>query len=184
MTCRICLEEDDLITPCKCSGTTAYVHERCLLRWLSTSGRTNCEICQYEYIFQEVEETKCVVCPVWTCDQQAIVFFFFLVLGVPSVVFMSDMDMEYTFLTANGIFWCMILFHKAEEHILENSVLWKFGFCGGQFLVAYYYMQWFYFEIEFILFVCLLLFVYIHLVCIQSKQVVQYIYTNSDSVNE
>ena len=44
MTCRICLDEGDLISPCLCTGTAAYVHEECLLKWLNMSGRTDCEI--------------------------------------------------------------------------------------------------------------------------------------------
>ena len=46
MACRICLEEDGkLISPCACKGTTAYVHEECLVKWLQSVDRTTCEIC-------------------------------------------------------------------------------------------------------------------------------------------
>ena len=32
--CRICLDKyEELISPCKCSGTGAYVHESCLQTW-------------------------------------------------------------------------------------------------------------------------------------------------------
>ena len=35
--CRICLEEEDnlelLISPCRCSGTSKYVHRECLRKW-------------------------------------------------------------------------------------------------------------------------------------------------------
>ena len=54
-TCRICLEPGDLIQPCDCKGSSAYVHKECLDRWLKTSKRTNCEICLFEY---EIEEEK------------------------------------------------------------------------------------------------------------------------------
>ena len=35
--CRICLEEEDninsLISPCRCSGSSKYVHIQCLQNW-------------------------------------------------------------------------------------------------------------------------------------------------------
>ena len=51
MTCRICLD-DGGITPCDCSGTHAYVHEKCLLKWIHTSGNKHCEICQRKFVFK------------------------------------------------------------------------------------------------------------------------------------
>ena len=59
--CRICLEEDEienLIYPCKCSGTNKYVHKRCLNEWRASSdNRDNfdrCEICHYKYLCKTV----------------------------------------------------------------------------------------------------------------------------------
>ena len=50
MACRICLEEDPpLVSPCACKGSTGYVHEHCLNKWIETSGKTTCEICKEEY---------------------------------------------------------------------------------------------------------------------------------------
>jgi len=64
MTCRICLDEGDLIQPCNCTGTTAYVHEECLMKWLTISDRRDCEICKFEYEIIEVEEEIKVGCTV------------------------------------------------------------------------------------------------------------------------
>eukprot|EP00435_Cladocopium_sp_Y103_P061442 s758_g23.t1 len=55
--CRFCLEEspvEELITPCKCEGTSRYVHEGCLRRW---QGEALC----YEHAL------VCQV-PTWTRD--------------------------------------------------------------------------------------------------------------------
>lgn len=60
MTCRICLDDGELIQPCNCTGTTAHVHEECLLKWLVISNRRDCEICKFEYDIIEMEEN--VVC--------------------------------------------------------------------------------------------------------------------------
>lgn len=56
--CRICLEEEDdldsLISPCKCSGTSKYVHKTCLHRWryqdVNSTAFYKCMECNEEYI--------------------------------------------------------------------------------------------------------------------------------------
>lgn len=56
--CRICLEEesdlDSLISPCRCSGTSKYVHKTCLQRWryqdVNSPGFYRCMECNEEYI--------------------------------------------------------------------------------------------------------------------------------------
>jgi len=57
--CRICLTDDfehNLFTPCKCTGSTRYVHPHCLLRWRKTSSqplaKIQCEICKAYYKFK------------------------------------------------------------------------------------------------------------------------------------
>lgn len=60
--CWVCFatdEEDELaswVQPCKCSGTTKWVHQNCLQRWVdekqkgNSFKRVNCPQCQTEYI--------------------------------------------------------------------------------------------------------------------------------------
>ncbi|XP_050304487.1 E3 ubiquitin-protein ligase MARCHF3-like [Anthonomus grandis grandis] len=46
--CRICYDnekEEDLIAPCHCKGTVAFVHRSCLETWLGESGTSICELC-------------------------------------------------------------------------------------------------------------------------------------------
>ena len=53
--CRICFDdtEEKLITPCKCTGTSQYVHMSCLQKWrniqYNTGDISKCEICNYTY---------------------------------------------------------------------------------------------------------------------------------------
>ncbi|XP_045473032.1 E3 ubiquitin-protein ligase MARCHF3-like isoform X2 [Harmonia axyridis] len=50
--CRICHggeSVDDLLTPCRCRGSVALVHLKCLERWLMESSRSYCELCQHHY---------------------------------------------------------------------------------------------------------------------------------------
>lgn len=182
MTCRICLDEGDLISPCFCSGTAAFVHEGCLIKWLNTSGRTGCEICKYEYIYEEVEEIKCQPCPYWYCGGRGSVSMFTVfIIGVPCISFFGPYSPEYTFLISNVLLWLILLIFKYDDHIIEKSVWWKIGLCMGQFVVAYDYNNWFYFEIDMAILVIQTLVVYLQLVSNQSKQVVRYIYTRENS---
>lgn len=45
--CRICQSRGDevLISPCKCSGSTKWIHESCLVKWFQISQTSSCELC-------------------------------------------------------------------------------------------------------------------------------------------
>jgi hypothetical protein len=57
--CQVCTEyltflstddtNENLISPCECTGTQGLVHRSCLEKWLSTSKTTECEICKYQF---------------------------------------------------------------------------------------------------------------------------------------
>lgn len=57
MSCRICFEtkenEDDLFSPCLCSGSNQFVHRSCLNKWrqsnYSDTASTSCPTCKYNY---------------------------------------------------------------------------------------------------------------------------------------
>ncbi|XP_045474863.1 E3 ubiquitin-protein ligase MARCHF3-like [Harmonia axyridis] len=52
IVCRICYDADsneELITPCRCKGTVAYVHRSCLETWLAEANATNCELCHQAF---------------------------------------------------------------------------------------------------------------------------------------
>ena len=59
--CRICLDNDhpdDIISPCLCNGSSAYVHIKCLNNWRAQNangrGFKYCTVCQFEYIIEPV----------------------------------------------------------------------------------------------------------------------------------
>lgn len=59
--CRICLDHenpDDMISPCLCSGGSAFVHRKCLNYWRSENvggkGFKICNVCQFEYVIETV----------------------------------------------------------------------------------------------------------------------------------
>ncbi|KAG1334522.1 putative E3 ubiquitin-protein ligase march1 [Cocos nucifera] len=55
LQCRICLETDgrDFIAPCKCKGTSKYVHRECLDHWRAVR----------EYVVEDVDGEGMDWCP-------------------------------------------------------------------------------------------------------------------------
>lgn len=51
IVCRICQVESDepLIQLCNCKGALGFYHYQCLVLWLQTSQRTECELCTYKF---------------------------------------------------------------------------------------------------------------------------------------
>lgn len=50
--CRICLQEDvesNLLSPCACRGSCAFVHQNCLLHWILLRKTDSCLICTAKY---------------------------------------------------------------------------------------------------------------------------------------
>ncbi|XP_006814325.1 uncharacterized protein LOC100366958 [Saccoglossus kowalevskii] len=54
--CRFCYEGDQtagnrMVRPCHCSGSAAYVHSRCLKKWIHFSRNTQCEVCHSHFSY-------------------------------------------------------------------------------------------------------------------------------------
>ncbi|OMJ66765.1 hypothetical protein SteCoe_36281 [Stentor coeruleus] len=65
--CRICFDSnlDDLISPCKCSGSSKYTHEQCLKTWLCHKNPNlkspSCEICGSSFNIEMKKSFKCAL---------------------------------------------------------------------------------------------------------------------------
>lgn len=46
--CRVChcTGDEELISPCYCSGSVKWVHETCLVKWMKSSFKESCELCR------------------------------------------------------------------------------------------------------------------------------------------
>ncbi|KAF2232178.1 hypothetical protein EV356DRAFT_470512, partial [Viridothelium virens] len=57
-TCRICrgegTDDEPLFYPCKCSGSIKFVHQDCLMEWLSHSHKKHCELCKTPFRFTKL----------------------------------------------------------------------------------------------------------------------------------
>lgn len=187
MTCRICLEEGDLIQPCYCSGTTAYVHEKCLMKWLSTSNRSDCEICKYEYEYVDVEEEIKICCPRWTFTDSISIVPLVIILGFAHFVIMFfisywNTTTESMFFYGNvtqGILLCVLY---PNIHPREVIVFWKC--CSSMCLLfaCVIHGGWKFFVLESAITVILCLHTHVHLIS-EYKQLVRYINIEDRSVN-
>ncbi|XP_066926153.1 uncharacterized protein [Clytia hemisphaerica] len=54
--CRIChcIGEEKLIAPCKCAGSTRYVHASCLVTWFKKSVKHQCELCKSDVKIRKI----------------------------------------------------------------------------------------------------------------------------------
>ncbi|KAL9112548.1 MAG: hypothetical protein Q9227_003119 [Pyrenula ochraceoflavens] len=61
-TCRICRgeasEDEPLFYPCKCSGSIKFVHQTCLMEWLSHSQKKYCELCKTHFRFTKLYSSR------------------------------------------------------------------------------------------------------------------------------
>ena len=189
MTCRICLEEGDLVQPCDCRGSTAHVHTECLIKWLATSGRTNCEICHYEYDFEEVEEEVKICCPPWSIastPHAAAAVISIGLIGHLVIMYATTYwgtTTEDLFVYGNLLQGLMVLTLHPNIHPREVIVFWKCCSSICLLIASLVQNEWRFFTFEFVAMFLLAVHTYAHLITTQ-KQTVRYINIEDRSTND
>jgi hypothetical protein len=64
--CRICLAadcQDDIVTPCSCSGSVRYAHMECLKAWVAERCSLQCELCGKQYRPEVKQQLEQVIDP-------------------------------------------------------------------------------------------------------------------------
>ena len=192
MTCRICLDEDNLenlIQPCNCTGSTAFVHEECLLKWLTVSNRTDCEICKFQYDTEEIEEKKITWRPKFRFSDSVNSDALIIAMGVFghfSIMYFSSLWGASTgdiFIYGNiSQGFCILLFHP---YVNPREVLFFWKICSLVSLSLASMIQGGlnYFWCELIITAFVGIHTYVHLI-MEAKQMVRYININDRSTNE
>ena len=101
--CRICLEEETnlelLISPCRCSGTSKYVHRECLRRWryqdINAPGFSKCMECNEEYIIlnsNDIESENIFI--IFNKSLKLLYFQMIISLPISFVMFVIDYEDE------------------------------------------------------------------------------------------
>jgi len=64
--CRICyddIDESELFSPCRCNGTSKYVHRECLYEWINkcenVEAKSKCMECNFTYKNVKKNNSKC-----------------------------------------------------------------------------------------------------------------------------
>ena len=191
MTCRICLDEDyleNLIEPCNCTGSTAYVHEECLLKWLRVSNRTDCEICKFQYETFEVEESKITWCPKIDFGDTANIYLSVVGVGVfchfmiPFYSSYFGTSIEDMFIYGNICQGLLILSFHPYINAREALFFWKMCSLTSITLASFLENDWNFVWIEAMITAVVGIHMYVHLL-LKSKQVVRYININDRSTN-
>jgi len=136
-TCRICLEPGELLQPCDCK--TSYVHKECLLKWLETSGRTNCEICLFEYKI-ELSKRPTPQKLLFSDDpilnrNIKILGFFVLIPFAPFAFYMGFRALD-VYYAINVIFILLVFAYIKHVKILATLGFWKTCLTTGYTVVA------------------------------------------------
>ena len=190
MTCRICLEDGDLIQPCDCKGTSAYVHEKCLLKWLNVSDRTDCEICKFEYDCVDVEEDKIVYCPTVRLSDSSDHSVVVIVTGVMGfLVFMFFTTYMWGFSTEDVFVYgnlgqfvvALALYNKIRT--AESVIFWKCCLSTSLLLLSILENDWSFYIYETTAAFIIGVHTYVRLV-LSEKEIVTYINVEDRSVNE
>ena len=102
--CRICLQEDhpnNMIYPCKCNGTSKYVHKDCLNQWRMMSDNTDakykCFECNYEYQIINYPDSPSLLSTFCKfLSNSLIIFLFFNFCIILLISQLLSLDKEYT----------------------------------------------------------------------------------------
>lgn len=145
-TCRICrgdaTEDNPLFHPCKCKGSIKYIHESCLMEWISSKnvdiskpGTTaNCDICHYPINFSTTyAENMPDRIPVSLLVKRSLISCFHFVkdgltLNLAAVLFLIGIPLTWNFF---GKLYTMILdgelpykgdFHKSMAYGYRDDI--------------------------------------------------------------
>ena len=110
--CRICLEEEDninsLIAPCRCSGSSKYVHIQCLQNWRRVSrnnngvGENECMECNTKYLIRKIHDREKVIKFHMGSLMQLL---YYIPLVVSFIVYSNDANYNFvTFLDGGKIY--------------------------------------------------------------------------------
>lgn len=137
--CRYCLSDDnnsDLVSPCRCDGTTKYVHKKCLNEWFAKKNNRiiipgafhqfehACEICHtpYKITFKKINSTRKLYLDV------------FVYIFVVTTLLIS----AYI-----GIGWSLEQSEKTRQLFIQRGNNWENIFCNG-FLMTHITLAIFY----------------------------------------
>lgn len=123
--CRICFEgacsdNDPLISPCLCSGSIAFVHLRCLSRWITISNNTHCNMCGANYTFIPRNNEKNTVAGALKVLRLLLrLLSTFMVISLYFVLVETNDNTLFIALLSGGVWFLLVVVIKALESLNE-----------------------------------------------------------------
>lgn len=148
MQCRICLDESDqeeLISPCQCRGSAAFIHRRCLLQHIDHYPDGICRVCKTSFYRSTSISETVIVCflvsfftSIVTQSQLSLA-----VRGVLILAAIASVGMYSMFRMFDTTFAFQFLFLSVIPLIIgdASSIMMYLGFwilCTGIFLLLTY----------------------------------------------
>lgn len=152
--CRICLDKgdpNDLIQPCACSGTMAFVHEKCLKTWIQTKNisinRYTCEQClKHLVVFKKYPQEKFKLKIFY---KNKIVYFieylFYLSLGFSSSIIIHEIEKINNYPSVrlldkndSKIIYTLVINNKLNP---DFYIFYYIGFTGYLFSMIFYFIN-------------------------------------------
>lgn len=139
MECRICLGDEDpetMLIPCRCRGTSAYVHDRCLRTYFSYYPDRICRVCHGPMKHPLIDIERNYICAgtllVWAAVLLALSSVWFLVKlitfgGLVGLIGLHvrrsplTYEMTFVYLTVSGLLFL------ADPLLLPQTVLLAVG---------------------------------------------------------
>ena len=144
MSCRICFEEESddniFVTPCACKGDAGIIHEKCLKKWIETSDRTTCEICNEDYCQKDVPSIQIKKyfsgCIQLECNQPNLKLFISTMLLSCTIFLVSNINdlTLFTSITTGVMYFCAIAFfvgkYFGSENVfsMDSLLIWKLSY--------------------------------------------------------
>jgi hypothetical protein len=133
-TCRICLEPGELLQPCDCK--TSYVHKECLLKWLNTSRRTNCEVCLFEYNIKLNKPPLLLFSYDPILNRNIIILGIFGLFPISPFAFYMKFKPLDIYYAINILFVCLVFAYVRYVKICQTLAFWKICLTAGFTIVA------------------------------------------------
>ena len=171
-SCRICFEEDDInnmIYPCRCSGTSKFIHKECLNQWRTLCNNSDafykCFECNYKYniINNENNEKTIFDKCIEFFSNYIMVFLFFNILIV-TFIFNVIVYIDKNHNLVKIIFNNYSIKHLTDYYLLLSTIFYisvfltciiiKFSMSRNKILyLKYYFGNWTFFFLILVLFV-------------------------------
>ena len=149
LVCRFCFEDEPdaekLVTPCRCKGSSKYIHKECLRTWLVSQMKERlegrCEVCKYLFNVEFKEIKKCDLKSSIRTNPQFVCYFCTLFLSIAILVgiLMIIIDKKYVDPGENVGYFIIVLsiFMFAVVCALIVAIKMIKGFCYVKYVDQY-----------------------------------------------